>query len=434
MTCKESMVTAPLAVLLFDRVFVFASLREAFRERGTFYAALAGTWTVLAVLMASGGRTTVGFDAGVSAWTYLLNQAVVIVDYLRLAFWPRALVVDYGVPQALAPGEVLMPAAVIAALATATLVALRYKPAAGFLGAIAFLTLAPTSSIVPIATEVGAERRMYLPLAALVVLVVCAAFLGGRAAVPRIARRLTTAPDAMASVASRWLAFGAVAVVVVMLVAGTLIRNAEYHSAEVLARTSVERKPHGRAYYALGNALFQEGKREEAISYFRRSARDFPAAHFPLGSEFLADGHLDDGIAELRRFIELMPNHMAVGGARQMIATALGAQGRMDEAIAELQIAIGIEPRDPRLNGLLGEFLLRNNQLPEAVHYLGRAVTLQPSARLFDLLGTAYALQGQLQEALPRFRMAAQLDPNHPTARANVERAEQLLARSAATR
>ena len=39
-----------------------------------------------------------------------------------------------------------------------------------------FLTLAPTSSIVPIATEVGAERRMYLPLAALSVLAVTLAW------------------------------------------------------------------------------------------------------------------------------------------------------------------------------------------------------------------------------------------------------------------
>ena len=33
-----------------------------------------------------------------------------------------------------------------------------------------FVTLAPASSIVPVATEVGAERRMYLPLMAIAVL------------------------------------------------------------------------------------------------------------------------------------------------------------------------------------------------------------------------------------------------------------------------
>ena len=59
-----------------------------------------------------------------------------------------------------------------------TVVALVRWPAIGFLGAMFFLTLAPTSSIVPIASEVGAERRMYLPLAALVVLAVSLSWFG----------------------------------------------------------------------------------------------------------------------------------------------------------------------------------------------------------------------------------------------------------------
>src|SRR6185369_12028376 len=64
----------------------------------------------------------------------------------------------------------------IAALLAVTIAAFRIYPAFGFLGAWFFVTLAPTSSIVPIATEVGAERRMYLPLAALVVMAIAAAW------------------------------------------------------------------------------------------------------------------------------------------------------------------------------------------------------------------------------------------------------------------
>src|SRR5262249_15010774 len=40
----------------------------------------------------------------------------------------------------------------------------------GFIGAWFLMILAPSSSIVPIATEMAAERRIYLPLAAVVVL------------------------------------------------------------------------------------------------------------------------------------------------------------------------------------------------------------------------------------------------------------------------
>ena len=432
MACKESMVTAPIVVLLFDRVFAFPSLAEAMRRRDGFYAALAGTWGLLAALMASGGRTTVGFGAGVSSWTYLLNQTAVLVDYLRLVFWPRALVVDYGMPVPLSAMDVAVPAALVAALAVVALAALKYRPAAGFLGVTFFITLAPTSSIVPIVTEVGAERRMYLPLAAIVVLVVCAAYRAGRGMLSRARDAASGVPAVGGAPRAGQAALAATAVLALALGTGTFLRNAEYASPEVLARTTVERRPHGRAYYSLGHALFEAGRREEAIGYFRRAAADFPGARFALGAEVLADGRLDDGIRELRRFIESMPEHPAVGGAHQMIGSALAAKGDMEGAIAELRKAVEIEPRDPRANALLGEYLLRGNAPSEAVGYLRVAVALSPSdAQLHDLLGTAYAIQGQLAEALPHFRRAMEIDPDHPTARANVERARRLLARGA---
>jgi hypothetical protein len=62
----------------------------------------------------------------------------------------------------------------IGGLLIATVAAIRRWPLAGFLGVWFFVTLAPTSSFVPIATEVGAERRMYLPLLAVVALAVVA--------------------------------------------------------------------------------------------------------------------------------------------------------------------------------------------------------------------------------------------------------------------
>ena len=114
-------------------------------------------------------RSTVGV-ASVSPWTYLLNQIQMIVSYAGLAVWPRSLVVDYGLPRALTIGDVVPQALLLLLMLGGTVVALVRWQAIGFLGAMFFLTLAPTSSVVPIASEVGSERRMYLPLAALVVL------------------------------------------------------------------------------------------------------------------------------------------------------------------------------------------------------------------------------------------------------------------------
>src|SRR5262249_59959949 len=83
--------------------------------------------------------------------------------------WPHPLCVDYDwdLPQTAA--AVVGPALALGALALLTLWALVRRPALGFLGAWFFLTLAPTSSIMPI-NDLAAERRMYLPLTALAVL------------------------------------------------------------------------------------------------------------------------------------------------------------------------------------------------------------------------------------------------------------------------
>ena len=47
---------------------------------------------------------------------------------------------------------------------------LVYRPRLGFLGAWFFVILAPSSSVVPVAGQTIAEHRMYLPLAAVIVL------------------------------------------------------------------------------------------------------------------------------------------------------------------------------------------------------------------------------------------------------------------------
>lgn len=458
MACKESMVTAPVVVLLFDRAFVFGSFGRALRMRPHLYAGLASTWVVLGALMASGGRTTVGFEAGTSAWSYLLNQAPVVLDYIRLALWPRALVVDYGMPQPVALGDVLLPLLVIGVLGAAALAALWYRPHAGFLAASAFVTLAPTSSIVPIVTEVGAERRMYLALAALVVLAVCGAYRAGASTLARMA-------DGGHSVPARvpfGIAAAAVTAIAALLATGTIVRNREYQSPLSLARTVVERRPHGRAYYTLGNALFQAGQRSQAIEYFRQSADDFPAAHFALGSELLMDGSLAAGIGELRTFTELMPLHPAVPAARQMMATALAAQGDIDSAVAELQEALAAEPEAARAQALLGELLVARGDAAAAVPHLERAAAAQPrdpatlrtlaralamtgdtartldvlergvalhprDASLRDLLGTALARRGRVRDALDHFRAAAALDPEYERARQNIAAAERQL-------
>jgi hypothetical protein len=133
---------------------------------------LGSTWVLLGYLVVGTGNRgeTAGFGTGIAPWAYALTQFRVIVHYLGLSIWPHPLVLDYGIDLAKHAAEVVPYALIVALLMVATVISLWRWPAIGFAGVWFFAILAPTSSVLTVATETMAEHRMYLPLAAVVVL------------------------------------------------------------------------------------------------------------------------------------------------------------------------------------------------------------------------------------------------------------------------
>lgn len=405
MACKESMVTAPVIVVLYDAIFVFGSLRRAVAERGRFYAALAASWVALAALNWSGPRIrSAGFTAGTDPWTYLLNQTVMITHYLRLSVWPRSLVVNYGWPLELTLRDVLPYALLVAGLAGATVAALARQPRWGFLGAWFFVTLAPTSSIVPIVTEVGAERRMYLPLLAIVAAGVAVVSIVGRA-VP--AARI-----------------GMLVVAATLLLAGTYIRNQEYQSAVLLARTAVERHPTGVAHHYLAAALLEAGNRDEAMVELRRAIPGAPRAHYTLGAELLKEGKTREGIEHLQIFLREQPMLLEAVSARQMLGGALTDEQRWGEAVTELQTALTMNPSETQLletHRLLAEALFGAKRFDEAIVHARRYLQARPGdAAVLTRLGASLVETEDLEGAIEVFRRVVAIDPKNPDSQRNL--------------
>ncbi|HVP10937.1 MAG TPA: hypothetical protein VMV94_07075, partial [Phycisphaerae bacterium] len=171
MATKENMATAPLVVFVVDWAFFSKSVGEVFRRRWGLYAGLSGTLLILAGLTAPGPRSdSAGFHvAGMTAWSYATSQPLVILYYLWLTICPYPLCLDYSWPVVQAWPAIVLPALLLAAAGLASLWALRGRSALGVLGVCFFVVLAPTSSFVPL-KDLAFEHRMYLPLAALIVL------------------------------------------------------------------------------------------------------------------------------------------------------------------------------------------------------------------------------------------------------------------------
>jgi tetratricopeptide (TPR) repeat protein len=411
MATKESMVTAPVMVLVYDAAFFGGSFAGAIRSRARLYAGLALTWALLAALIAPGPRSrSAGFSFGVSWWTYLLNQPALIVRYLRLSVWPVGLVADYGRPVNVGWLQAMPYAAFLVALAGAAIALWRARPEVAFLGVWFFVTLAPSSSIVPIDTEVGAERRVYLGLAAVVTAIVAGAW---RLLIPAAVRYLPRWKSVLAPLS--------VAVVVAMLTALTLARNAEYKSGERIWLTVLERYPHGRAHHNLAFELKKQGRRSEALEHYRLALADAPEAHYALGFELEADGKHEEAIAHFREFVRLRPDELNVPRAYVLMGHALQALGRLDEAAEAFSETVRMWPRDVDGRAGLAGVRLAQGRYDDAAARFQEVIALDAAnASAYANLGIALAGLNREQEAVPAFARAVELDPGDPSLRRNL--------------
>jgi protein O-mannosyl-transferase len=401
MASKESMVTAPVLVLLLDRLFIYKTFREAWTERRGLYIGLAATWVVLALILWSGPRTSVGFETSTTPWIYFLNQVQVIARYMWLAVWPQALVLDYGLPRPLGVSDVILPGIVVVGAAVATLVALRRWPLVGFLGAWFFITLSPTSSFVPIATEVGAERRMYLPMAAVAVLAVL------------IVRRLLVHGHGASRRAQWRVAGAAIALVCVLLGVRTVLRNQEYQSRLTIAQTIVDRRPNGRGRFLLADELIRAGQHQQAVAQLELAVVDYPQAHFALATEMLAGGRHAEAVGHAQAFINKLPTSVVVWPAHDLMGQALVLDNKLEPAAEQFTILTKQTPRDPNPFVRLGNIRVRQRRFDEGIQHYEAALRLRPNdAEILKQLGLAFSAANRLDDAAQAFYAGVNAKPN----------------------
>jgi len=424
MGSKQTIVLAPLMVWLWDWMFApgptlpsdaRSGSPAAPSQRRALYAGLAATWVILAALVAyERWPTSVGSGIeGWTAWTYLLTQTGVIAHYLRLALVPFPLVLDYdGWPMARSILDVAPYVMLIAGLFGAAVFAVVRRQAWGFAGAWVFAALAPSSSLLPLPTEIAAERRMYLPLAGVAVFAVVGTYLLGRRLLSRFMAAGT--PQRLTGTAAAVLLVAAVAATFAML---TSDRSRDFWSEERIWRDAVEKRPSNpRARLNYGVVLTEARRFSEAEPQLREAVRlkDASApAHANLGSVLCSLGRFDEGVSHLERALALDPGDAAACGN---LAEAYGALGRRAEAVRYFARAIELTHGTPFLLSRLG-WLLATAPEDEvrdgarSVEVSERAVRLTSRQNLMALetLAAAYAEAGRFGDAAGTAREALAL-------------------------
>jgi tetratricopeptide (TPR) repeat protein len=330
---KEECVAFPAFLLLLH--FSRSSDPKELKPIGAMFAlsAAAGIRVLIAV------QNTVGSGAGAQAavtWqSYLGTQGAVILRYLRMLIVPFGFTVD---------ADIHRPAIWIAALAwagvmfLAGIAALQFSRArAGFWFLAGLLLLLPSSSIFP-ATDLAADRRMYLPM---IGFATCAALLLERVR-PMI-----------------------LAAVLVLLVGISVDRTATWRTEESLWADAASKAPTKirpkiqlarAAAPASGLAMLEQAQ---------QMAPEDPLIPSEEGRIYLNLGRPDRALQEFGRALALSPHSVDALNNR---GVALLALDQKEPARADFERALAIDPCqfDARLN--LSRLGISKHALP-GCHY-----------------------------------------------------------------
>ena len=401
---KEIVSTAPVVVLLYDRTFLANSFRKILRKRWGLYLGLFASWAFQFCLLARTGLPVLKEEVGpIGMWAYARSQPGVILHYLRLTLWPHPLCLDYNWQVASTLGEILPGALVIGALGAATVWGLVKRRGWGFLGAWLFLILSPTSSIMPL-PHLAFEHRMYLPLAAVVTLVVVGVYAAGQGLV-----RWGWIGDRARIMLSAGLWMAAAGACVLL----TVERNETYHSELSIWQDTVTRAPDNPwARNAYGNALSAAHRIPEALEQYQRVLRIQPGsvrAHYNLGFTLAGQGRFPEAVEHLQEALRTDPDEVDV---LNTLGAMLNKLRRYPEAIKHLQHALQIDPKHGGVHNNLGIALSHSERLPEAIEHYRQTLQLNPNDVGSHInLGDALDRSGEFLEAIEHYKLASQLKP-----------------------
>ena len=142
---------------------------------------------------------------------------------------------------------------------------------------------------------------------------------------------------------------------------------------------------------------------------------------FQQGYEAQMSGHAEEALEHYRRSIAIHPT----AEAHTFLGWALSFLGRRDEAIAECETAISVDPTFGNPYNDIGAYLIDLGREAEAIAWLERAKRAsryEPRHYPYFNLARVYVKQHKVREAIAELQQAVAIEPRYTIARRELHR------------
>ncbi len=443
---KQTTAALPIILILADRALLNKTWKDVLKQRGKVHLTCMILSVLIAALILLSDPTpkSTGTGLGVTRWQYLMTQSQVIIWYFRNCFWPTGLCLNYDWPIVNEFSQVIIPFGICTGLVFFSCICIVYRPRLGFALASIFLLLGPTSSLIPIVTEVAADRRISLIL--LFILLPAIILIGNlcRQSKDKVCLILTWAGVLMFSVMT--IELSALHLNHIVLWEHTRKQAIQKQSSwehlgcqyDSLGQWAPAWQCHSNALKLeptfnisrmnLGMVNAQLGRTDRDIAQLNHEANTpgiGPDALNILGNIYKKDKDYEQAIKAFRIAYQRAPKRWTFG---LNLARVYNLTEQYEKALAILE-PLTQQPRvHPDIDSEIGFSYSNLNRLNQAEQSYQRYLLQQPDdAKILNSMGVVQAKLGKLDQALNYFKRAVKADSELEEAKDNLSRAEKML-------
>ncbi len=204
-----------------------------------------------------------------------------------------------------------------------------------------------------------------------------------------------------------------------------LIQQQRFAEAESHARRALEIDPRLiNANQNLGEALRRSGRYEEAVEAYHKALKldsNYALAHAGLGDALFSMQRHEEAVATLERALSLGMKPKMTVGVRNRMGEALEILGRLDEAAAQYQRVLAIQPLHPATLTRLANVRHAQGRNREADDYLRQLRDSHPNdAKTLLMAADELRKKQRYEEAIDFYRAILDIDQDSGNAHAGL--------------